>query len=86
MFILTFISALSATFFDLGRLCIYKPGPNHSFTRVRGRTTYLLSPIIGSRSKTTYIYVVGVFARVDVGCMLGTLKTIDGALCVAFIE
>jgi hypothetical protein len=28
----------------------------------------------------------GVLARAGLGCMLGTLKTIDGALDVAFIE
>jgi hypothetical protein len=68
--------------FDLGRLCIFRPGPNHSFIRVRGRTTYLLFPttrslIFEQANLRTYMWVV--FLQIRVGCMWGCSKTIDGA-------
>jgi hypothetical protein len=50
---------LYGCFFDLGRLCIFKPGPNHSLVRVRGRTTYFPFALsISGANLRTYMWAV----------------------------
>jgi hypothetical protein len=62
------LSCLYGCLFDLGRLCIFKPGPNQSLICVCGRTTYLPSSTIDLRSKCTYIHV-GVVLQVGGLCV-----------------